>query len=835
VYNQGITAKTIHKKKLNIRSTVSQQNVKTEKDKECVESMKKPLATQNNGKDESSKTEKNKECIMSARKKNGVDEEFNRTNPQVNHQFSVGTETVSSKRITDDEFSQANPVKKIKLKKTSSTEKSSMECDSVLPCYVLVPFRPLSKDIIVNQPTENLLFSTRPVLGDGNCLYHALLNSKVFVKLYPRFGRDTNKLRKELSQCLKSPKNYTFSEKLFANCPGQRVKDRQDAKMGIEEWSMWLRMDKEWGSQSECILFTKRFGINVVILQQVENGIPTFGTYYRHRKWFELDDKRLKGNLYNKRLHVDRTIFVWLHRLDTPKKVLQSHVEANHFTILEPCLDDGSIDRSKMYIFQDFVGKTEILENPIVLSIPDMDTSESEATAEEGQLENLVIGEMDVSCGETIKNKSNTHSGEQPTISYPIFNPVPNGIHMEYSLPPSHFCDEFMFILRDLPDKIACKRSHDELYEILQKEETKTQSIQDISLVYIDSCKFEFFLSNDSGSIRLFDELIMTPYLTQWSDHDFTEIKTTNDFYRKLMSYIELYFPGKNIHAVSFLLHFPGASAARQWSHVDGTREMWQGSIMCGDWHASTLEFSVLEPRVSNADTLKRVWPTQPENCDIFSKMEANSTCRHLLESYGHILNHESSMPLNSLAIQAKRAPKGYESNYLTGTVLRMTGDTIHAGPPSCGTRCRVVIFFAASEVDGPKYDRHVQWNELTLTVMLLEELWSQLNHDERVYLLNMVHHINSDPNKGPSDCCAFLPNMTIRLYAFLSRRHNNFGENNDKFQEFLRKIACQPNLHERKQLITKGMIRMLDDDLMEQIQYMEKVNGISSREFFLL
>jgi hypothetical protein len=279
VYNQGITAKTIHKKKLNIRSTVSQQNVKTEKDKECVDSMKKPLATQNNGKDESSKTEKNKEDIMLATKKNGVDEEFNRTNPQVNHQFSVGTETVSSKRITDDEFSQANPVKKIKLKKTSSTEKSSMECDSVLPCYVLVPFRPLSKDIIVNQPTENLLFSTRPVLGDGNCLYHALLNSKVFVKLYPRFGRDTNKLRKELSQCLKSPKNYTFSEKLFANCPGQRVKDRQDAKMGIEEWSMWLRMDKEWGSQSECILFTKRFGINVVILQQVENGIPTFGTY----------------------------------------------------------------------------------------------------------------------------------------------------------------------------------------------------------------------------------------------------------------------------------------------------------------------------------------------------------------------------------------------------------------------------------------------------------------------------------------------------------------------------------------------------------------------------
>jgi hypothetical protein len=98
------------------------------------------------------------------------------------------------------------------------------------------------------------------------------------------------------------------------------------------------------------------------------------------------------------------------------------------------------------------------------------------------------------------------------------------------------------------------------------------------------------------------------------------------------------------------------------------------------------IQKSVLEPRVSNADTLKRVWRTQPEDCDIFSKMAANSTCRYLLKSYGHILNHESSLPLNSIAIQAKGAPKGYESNFMAGTVLRMTGDTVHAGPPSCST-----------------------------------------------------------------------------------------------------------------------------------------------------
>jgi hypothetical protein len=262
---------------------------------------------------------------------------------------------------------------------------------------------------------------------------------------------------------------------------------------------------------------------------------------------------------------------------------------------------------------------------------------------------------------------------------------------------------------------------------------------------------------------------------------------------------------------------------------------MWQGSIMCGDGHASTLEFSVLEPSVTTAETLRKVWPTQHEDCDIFSKIAANSTCRDLLEKYGHILHHESSRPLNSLALQAKGAPNGYDSNYLAGTVLRMTGDTVHAGPPSCNARCRGVIFFAASEVDGSKYDRHVQWNELTLTVMLLEQLWAQLNPDERIYLLNIIHKINSNPDKGPSDCCAFLPNMTLRLYAFISRRHTVYGGNNDKFQSFVQKIACKPNLHGTKQLITKKMIKTLDDNLMEDIKNMEKENGILSREFFML
>jgi hypothetical protein len=170
-----------------------------------------------------------------------------------------------------------------------------------LPRFVQVPIGALSQEISLLEQRGYLLFSTHSVAGDGNCLYHAILNSKLFCQIYPGFGKDTNQLRKELSICLTSTENLTFSEKLMAHCPSPRVKDQKSFQKGITEWSIWLKTDKEWGSQSECVLFTKRFGINVVILQQTEYGIPTFGTYYRHRQWFEIENKSFNDNMYEKK------------------------------------------------------------------------------------------------------------------------------------------------------------------------------------------------------------------------------------------------------------------------------------------------------------------------------------------------------------------------------------------------------------------------------------------------------------------------------------------------------------------------------------------------------
>jgi hypothetical protein len=238
---------------------------------------------------------------------------------------------------------------------------------------------------------------------------------------------------------------------------------------------------------------------------------------------------------------------------------------------------------------------------------------------------------------------------------------------------------------------------------------------------------------------------------------------------------------------------------------------------MCGDGFASTLEFSVLHPRVSDAKSLQVTWPVQPSGCNVFEKMSLNQNCKYWLENYGQLLNHNSETPLNSLSIQKKAAPKCWDSNLLAGTVLRMPGDTIHAGPPSSLSRCRGIFFFSVSEINGERYDPSTQWNELTLTIMLLEELWHDLTLQERLYFLKIARDIQANPNKAPSDSCIFITNMTLRLFIRISIYYES-PKHEENFNMFLQKIAAKPHLPTNKQLITKSMLKSLDPDLLPRI-----------------
>jgi hypothetical protein len=139
---------------------------------------------------------------------------------------------------------------------------------------------------------------------------------------------------------------------------------------------------------------------------------------------------------------------------------------------------------------------------------------------------------------------------------------------MEFAVPISSHSKELQIILKELPEQIQNILNHNKLYDILVADEKAFRDSHNMSLVLIDSSKFEFFLSSDSGSIRLFDEIIMSPYLNSWSSHNFVEITTTQDFVNNLLQYISLYFPEDEIHSLSLLIHFPGASNVSQWSHM---------------------------------------------------------------------------------------------------------------------------------------------------------------------------------------------------------------------------------------------------------------------------
>jgi hypothetical protein len=113
--------------------------------------------------------------------------------------------------------------------------------------------------------------------------------------------------------------------------------------------------------------------------------------------------------------------------------------------------------------------------------------------------------------------------------------------------------------------------------------------------------------------------------------------------------------------------------------------------------------------------------------------------------------------------------------------------------------------------------------------------LWSTLTKNEQIYFLKIIHQIQSNPEKAPSDSCAFLPNMTMRLYAFVSRPYTTPIHHNRIFESFLKKIASNRRIPEKKQLITRKMIQALDGNLIEQINNMKTDNSISPRDFFLL
>jgi hypothetical protein len=132
-----------------------------------------------------------------------------------------------------------------------------------------------------------------------------------------------------------------------------------------------------------------------------------------------------------------------------------------------------------------------------------------------------------------------------------------------------------------------------------------------------------------------------------------------------------------NIHAISFILDYPNSNEVRQWSHIDGFSNTFQGSLSCGNGTSVTMEFPVLQPKISTITDLKKVWTFLPERNNIFSAISQNNACIDMLNQHGKLLNHDPETPLNPISYKRALARfcenfRGRNSPFPAGTIFQM-------------------------------------------------------------------------------------------------------------------------------------------------------------------
>jgi hypothetical protein len=488
-------------------------------------------------------------------------------------------------------------------------------------------------------------------------------------------------------------------------------------------------------------------------------------------------------------------------------------------------------------------------------------TTEEKKETEENLWRNLVNSKpTKPSTNQIPRSIPNANEADLPNDADNGFKLFPNCECIYYVNPPckDELCNdpmiaEFIKILQQLPYCIQKNLPQKQLYEIHERHCLHKPNEQDRDLVLIDGGRFEFYIrennenENQSKTCNLmFDNIVMKPLLSSWlNNFTFQYIKSPNDFKKMLLKYISRCFDTSyKIHAVSFILDYPKTSEVRQWSHIDGYKNMFQGSVTCGNGTSATMEFPCFNPRINQASDLKNIWTFLPKENNVLAAMSGNPYCVDLINQYGTLLNHNAGFPLNPLSYQkaiARLSPDfkspHQNSPFKAGTIFKMPGCTIHAGPESDKHNCRALFFYAASPPGCPQYDPSTQWNQVTLIATLLAEIWEKISPLERGYMLDYIRRIQSNSKIAPSDTSVFVGNYTLRLFVrvvlFLTQISQAYPKRQARYINFLQSISSVPHIQERKQFITKKMKKDLDDNLLDVI-FMYDEEGSSKQIFHL-
>jgi hypothetical protein len=436
---------------------------------------------------------------------------------------------------------------------------------------------------------------------------------------------------------------------------------------------------------------------------------------------------------------------------------------------------------------------------------------------------------------------------------------------MEYAIPPDEAgrnknitMKDLLTILEKLPCFIDKNISQQEMSKLYQQYCDEVPNETERFLVMIDGGRYEFYAPDPTvtkNDCLPFDYMIMEPFLSSLQFSFLRRSYPDARFFRKgLHTYIFQCYELRDrlkfhIHSVSLLLDFPGSSDVRQWSHIDGEDTYYQGSLICGNGTSLTLEFPVLDPPISCVQDLQQVWDFFETDSLVFKAISECNVCTDLLQKYGNLLNHDAEHPTNSPTIHkwmvnqyAKQNPskdtKNWHSIYPAGTLFRMPGNTIHAGPPSHKRKCRAIFFYAAAPPGCfSTYDPETQWNQVSLTVAILVNIWPFILPIERGMILEYIRRVQSNPKIAPSDTSLFVTNYTMRLFIRISillpSPRSGSTEFKKRYIQFIFQLSHIPNISAPKQFITQAMIKKLDRNLPTLIFKHE--GRKAAKSFFLL
>jgi hypothetical protein len=255
----------------------------------------------------------------------------------------------TEKKEPPKEITQAIPRKRKKETPVADAcNKKAKTIDvTTLPKTLAIPNKAL-KDLFADHlnPSGRTIFNVHEVVGDGNCLYRSLSQSKIFGTMYPEYANNFMRVREELHYfCGIHPSLCRLIFKLFTNV------QEEDVYNAFHQWRQSILDPTVWGGVAHMTLFAYRFKIHCVCVSVWNTRVTTTSTFgiERLNRYRMTDISNVNPRFNEQPRNPEDIIFIWHHNMDQPTNYFgatngpDNNSYYNHFSLLEPTFDMNTI------------------------------------------------------------------------------------------------------------------------------------------------------------------------------------------------------------------------------------------------------------------------------------------------------------------------------------------------------------------------------------------------------------------------------------------------------------------------------------------------------------